>query len=605
MVEPLVIASSCVSITAGLANLMMKIGVFVSEVKAARKDMDAVHRELSSLQLCLTALRNDEMSGKPSIPADLRDQVNQILVNIEMTINQINDMLIKLGSGKLGRRIQWAMSERDAMNKFRSSLESNKAALEIGLTAGTISMLVEQRSHIKKQNKGMAEMTQMISSLTVQSGDMSGKIDNVLTLQREQLGLTDIQTALDDLKTDIVALIKPAAVHTSLQNFSGQAMTHIETLLMPLDNEVGHVLDIPKATEGKQSFPVNSLGTCHRCKQDLSTLESLQAAQCYDGTQMVEALSTVNGLLAVADSNYERLEAEKKVADEKIAQLQEALVQQERIMKDPNTPANSPQELSMQNGSSGSGRSPGTGISVPNDTSRRNRGDVRQESVSRYIISLTEASSIPQPVVSSKIALSAGRQQVNSKAESRVPFVDFSDRKRSSILYLRIGSSSATQAPKKKGDLWPEYADFIPRRSGLVVDVQDSQWFSERGIVCEGQSFIIVRGAPILEVFPMLEITEMITLKELSDTVQRSLLNSPVAVLREVGAQMARKQFVIMLQGPDGTVACELEIRSDRNDGYIYLRGCPLSRVIDFNAYKTNCFDLEILPVSWRATKGS
>src|SRR5262249_15873268 len=152
----------------------------------ARKDIDAVQRELTSLQLCLNALRVDEQTGQHALPENLRDHVGQILVNTEMTMNQISDMLIKLSSGRSDRRIQWAATQKDEMNKFRSSLESNKTALEIALTVGTISTLVEQKALMETQAAHTANVISITEQMTLTTTRMDGKIDILLDLQKDK-----------------------------------------------------------------------------------------------------------------------------------------------------------------------------------------------------------------------------------------------------------------------------------------------------------------------------------------------------------------------------------------------------------------------------------
>lgn len=139
------IAIGCVSLTGGATNLMMRIGVFVSEVRIARKDMDAVSRELLSLSLCLGTLKDDIQKRNVAYDQILINDISQILVNCEMTMQQIETVLTKLSSGKLCHRINWAVSQQEQMDKLRSSLESSKTALEIALTVGSISMLATQR----------------------------------------------------------------------------------------------------------------------------------------------------------------------------------------------------------------------------------------------------------------------------------------------------------------------------------------------------------------------------------------------------------------------------------------------------------------------------
>lgn len=113
--------------------------------------MDAVVRELTLLKMSLMTLEDDNASRRISYPAEMKTQIHEILLNIEVITQQINDLLTLLSSGKLGRRILWAFHGQDETNKLRSSRESNKSALDMALTIGTISMLGQQKRKVVKQ----------------------------------------------------------------------------------------------------------------------------------------------------------------------------------------------------------------------------------------------------------------------------------------------------------------------------------------------------------------------------------------------------------------------------------------------------------------------
>lgn len=103
--DPLSIASCCVSLSGGVANLVYKVTHFALQVRSARKDMDAVVRELTSLKMSLMMLEDDNASRHVLYPSEMKKQIHEILLNIEVITQQINDLLTRLSSGKLGRRI--------------------------------------------------------------------------------------------------------------------------------------------------------------------------------------------------------------------------------------------------------------------------------------------------------------------------------------------------------------------------------------------------------------------------------------------------------------------------------------------------------------------
>ena len=129
--DPLSVSSACVGLIAGVSQLTLQISSFVSTVRDARKDMDAVSRELTSLSLCLQTLRDD--STNIEYPQGTKETLIAVIQNCDSVTKQMETLLKKMSSGSLARSAQWAMTGRDDMNKLRSSLEAHKAAIEIAL----------------------------------------------------------------------------------------------------------------------------------------------------------------------------------------------------------------------------------------------------------------------------------------------------------------------------------------------------------------------------------------------------------------------------------------------------------------------------------------
>ena len=124
--EPLSIATACVGTLSTFSKLSLQIAIFVASLKNARKDMEAVSCELSSLSSCLAALRDD--SERVSFPTSLRETV----ISCDHVAKEISSALGKLQSSSIAR-IRWTFSVRDHINKLRSSLESHKTCIDIAL----------------------------------------------------------------------------------------------------------------------------------------------------------------------------------------------------------------------------------------------------------------------------------------------------------------------------------------------------------------------------------------------------------------------------------------------------------------------------------------
>lgn len=93
--------------------------------------MDAVSRELTSLKLCLESLRDDARND--ILPKEIQQNISAIVRNCDRVAKEIADLLQKLSSANLGRRMQWTLSAREEVDKLRQSLESHKSAIAIAL----------------------------------------------------------------------------------------------------------------------------------------------------------------------------------------------------------------------------------------------------------------------------------------------------------------------------------------------------------------------------------------------------------------------------------------------------------------------------------------
>jgi hypothetical protein len=134
--DPLSITSACGSLLAAVTKLSTQITKFVSSVRDARRDIDAVSRELTSLALCLETLRDD--SATTAFPDNFSGNLLSVLGNCGVVVKDIADLLARLQASVSGGRVQWPISGRNEVNRLRSSLESHKSALEIALDMMTL-----------------------------------------------------------------------------------------------------------------------------------------------------------------------------------------------------------------------------------------------------------------------------------------------------------------------------------------------------------------------------------------------------------------------------------------------------------------------------------
>jgi hypothetical protein len=232
--DPLSIATACVSLTAGVTNLTMRITVFVSEVKGARKDMDAVAREITSLHLCLGALKDDGTRAEALFSESMRKNIHEIILNCDIIVQQINDVLIKLSSGRLGRRIQWSLIERDQMNALRSSLESNKTALEVALTVGTISMLTKQKRHLVSQQTEITDLVIKTTAIDITTRQIHARVGVLQDIKQDTGHIKDLAVQIAELRAQLNILgTTGSGSSRKLQDFIDHTKAHAESLLDP------------------------------------------------------------------------------------------------------------------------------------------------------------------------------------------------------------------------------------------------------------------------------------------------------------------------------------------------------------------------------------
>lgn len=124
--DPLSITMACVTAIGTISKATVEVPLFISGVREARKDMEAVLRELTSLTLCLSMIRDD--AEKVTFPAALL----AVVQSCDEIANEIVRLMDNLRLKKTGR-IRWNLTERDQINKLRSSLESHKSCIDVAL----------------------------------------------------------------------------------------------------------------------------------------------------------------------------------------------------------------------------------------------------------------------------------------------------------------------------------------------------------------------------------------------------------------------------------------------------------------------------------------
>ncbi|OQV11322.1 hypothetical protein CLAIMM_15176 [Cladophialophora immunda] len=164
--DALSITVACATLIANIGKLSKDIYSFVSRIRDAHRDLDSVLKELSSLGLCLEALRGDAMVRSNRVPNPLEQRVLLVLANTAEVVKEINELLDDLSSNKFGNKMRWATYGHGNMNKLRSRLESHKASLEIVLALLNLSLstaIKEDTDSIRRNVKDNALTLEQIN----------------------------------------------------------------------------------------------------------------------------------------------------------------------------------------------------------------------------------------------------------------------------------------------------------------------------------------------------------------------------------------------------------------------------------------------------------
>lgn len=133
------ITATCIGLASTITRTSLVVIGFVKDVRAARSDLDAVSRELTSLKTILELLADDvNDSTTQLVPQTLQKQIAGIVTNCTSVVVDIEQTLEKHEGGKLNKAAKWVASGKRDVAKLQLSLEAHKSALEIALDMVTL-----------------------------------------------------------------------------------------------------------------------------------------------------------------------------------------------------------------------------------------------------------------------------------------------------------------------------------------------------------------------------------------------------------------------------------------------------------------------------------
>lgn len=126
------ITTDCLALDCRIAKLLTTLASFVRHVREARSDVDAVSRELHSLQTVLNLLKEDAAL----FPPEFAEHTPILIEHCSYIIDQLDESVSILdgpGLSKQERRTQWLNVGRIEAASFRTTLEAHKAAIGLAL----------------------------------------------------------------------------------------------------------------------------------------------------------------------------------------------------------------------------------------------------------------------------------------------------------------------------------------------------------------------------------------------------------------------------------------------------------------------------------------
>ncbi len=118
------ITTGCFGAANAIAKTAVALAAFVRQVRPARADLDAVSRELHSLDAVLDLLRDDANS----MPPDLARRTPQVLSHCNAVVAELDGLVAALDGPGLSphdKKLRWAAARND-MSKLRISTDTSR-----------------------------------------------------------------------------------------------------------------------------------------------------------------------------------------------------------------------------------------------------------------------------------------------------------------------------------------------------------------------------------------------------------------------------------------------------------------------------------------------
>ncbi|KAJ8123698.1 hypothetical protein ONZ43_g412 [Nemania bipapillata] len=210
------ITAECSALDGRIAKLLTTLTTFVRHVREARSDVDAVSRELYSLQTVLVLLKEDAAL----FPPELAQHTPAIIEHCSCVIDRLDESLLALDSPELSKqekRTRWLGVGRTEAAAFRTTLEAHKTAIGLALDLVGATTIRDLTSDIKPEKR-----------TTMQRYKVDGEV------------MTDISRILiqmGQLRVRLPGEFEKSSSHFSLHEYMGYLKLYAETIIRHKETE--------------------------------------------------------------------------------------------------------------------------------------------------------------------------------------------------------------------------------------------------------------------------------------------------------------------------------------------------------------------------------
>ncbi|KAI1172609.1 Rho GTPase activation protein [Nemania sp. FL0916] len=210
------ITAKCDALNSRIAKLLATLTGFVRHVREARNDVDAVSRELHSLQTVLLLLKEDAAS----FPLELAQHTPAVLEHCSYVINRLDESaLVQHGPGlsKQEKRGQWLSEGRMEATSFRIALEAHRAVIGLALD--------------------------LVGATTAQDPTPDAIPNKRTAIERHQvdsevmIDISRILIQMGQLCTRLPSEFKKSLSYFSLHDYMGYLKTYAETIIRRKETE--------------------------------------------------------------------------------------------------------------------------------------------------------------------------------------------------------------------------------------------------------------------------------------------------------------------------------------------------------------------------------